>query len=154
MSTLQLEKQIEELKSIVEKRERLLIALQVAKTKYQSWSWKKKIEFGKSIKLQLELAKSKLWQRSWGRSNGLFAFKMMGPRKMSLWNLPIMPSYVNIMWILFLEQKTILFLCFTGGCGDNDGHHQGVPFQSCYDGALTNTFFIRHIHFLLTDYLQ
>ena len=33
MSTLQLEKQIEELKSFVEKRERLLITLQVAKTK-------------------------------------------------------------------------------------------------------------------------
>ena len=34
----------------------------------------------------------------------------------------------------------MFFLCFTGGCGDYDGHHQGVPFQSCYDGALTNTF--------------
>ena len=34
----------------------------------------------------------------------------------------------------------MLFLHFTGGCGGYDGHHQGVPFQSCHDGALTNGF--------------
>ena len=40
----------------------------------------------------------------------------------------------------------MLFLHFTGGCGGYDGHHQGVPFQSCYDGALTNTFFMPAIY--------
>ena len=114
---------------------------EVSKLKLEEKNW-----IRKKYKATAWVSKSKLWQRPWGRSNGLFAFKMMGPRKMSLWNLPIMPSYVNIMWILFLEQKTILFLCFTGGCGDNDGHHQGVPFQSCYDGALTNAFFIPTIY--------
>ena len=149
MSTLQLEKQIEELKSIVEKRERLLITLQVTKTKCQSWSWKKKLEVGKSKKLELELEKSKLWQRSWGRSNGLFAFQLKSPLKISLWNSPVMLTYVNIisraddvfsfhrrMWRLWRPPSRSSF--------------SELPWWCTYKYI----FHTRHMIFLLRDYLQ